>query len=453
LTSYFCYTVAAEGIAGVGKDTVAAEVVNSSQVQSGEGLQAWLQASSEIVLQQQLVDLFAAHRPEIVQGIQNDLLACLAAIKEYLAESKDWILMFEDASPQSATMWGILPADHTGRVLVTSQAPLHENHEDFTAIQLDEISTSDSINLLLKGGVFKKTTFSSTDPPLDDVTLQVRCIEVGVDFIPSPPNEKPDHSRKRKHNMTELFLPLSVSMVGQMARSDPSINSTLDLISVFNKGKLNEAWVNTARNNMTERHYFGLAMSIHITLERMDSNEHFTLNERREAKVLLCALSRLDRTKAPMSLLTGHGRILVAQGRDQDFPLVEAAISPNTTWVAGFKVRVVGLVSAAHHNGKMGFLSASKVSKEDRVGVELDGKVLSIRKENLELVMTDLKLVQNMSNMFPPFPSSPHPRFFFRLSCRPMFFASRLTSSSPFPILFSFGRRPGSLFLAPARPS
>ena len=101
-------------------------------------------------------------------------------------------------------------------------------------------------------------------------------------------------------------LPLSVSMVGQMARSDPSINSTLDLISVFNKGKLNEAWVNTARNNMTDRHYFGLAMSIQITLERMESNEHFTLKERREAKELLCAVSRLDRTKVPLSLLTGN---------------------------------------------------------------------------------------------------------------------------------------------------
>ena len=101
-------------------------------------------------------------------------------------------------------------------------------------------------------------------------------------------------------------LPLSVSMVGQMARSDSSINSTLDLISVFEKGGLNEVWVKTARNNMTDRHYFGLSMSIQITLERMDSNEDFSLNARREAKALLCALSRLDRIKVPASLLTGH---------------------------------------------------------------------------------------------------------------------------------------------------
>jgi tetratricopeptide (TPR) repeat protein len=62
-------------------------------------------------------------------------------------------------------------------------------------------------------------------------------------------------------------------------------------------------------------------------------------------------------------------------------------ISPHSTWEVGSKVRVKGLVSAAHQNGKIGLLSASNVSKEDRVGVELDGKVLSIRKANLELVM------------------------------------------------------------------
>jgi hypothetical protein len=45
---------------------------------------------------------------------------------------------------------------------------------------------------------------------------------------------------------------------------------------------------------------------VQIALNRMDSNEDFTVTERREAKALLCALSRLDRTKVPMSLLTGH---------------------------------------------------------------------------------------------------------------------------------------------------
>jgi hypothetical protein len=47
-------------------------------------------------------------------------------------------------------------------------------------------------------------------------------------------------------------------------------------------------------------------MSVKINLDRMDNDESIPLKERREAKALLCALSRLDRTKVPLSLLTGH---------------------------------------------------------------------------------------------------------------------------------------------------
>jgi hypothetical protein len=309
------------GIAGVGKDTVAAEVVNDPQVQERKGLQAWLQASSEIVLQQQLVDIFATHRSWVVAGLQDDPQAQIRAIKKWLAECKDWILVFEDASPTSATLWEILPTSNNGRVLVTSQAPLHKDHKEFTGIQLDEILTSDSVSLLLKGGIFTKKKANAADPPLDDATLQRRCVEVGLNFVPLPPkNESPEKSRKRRQNMTEILrpefvaflkeelgnLPLSVSMIGEMARSDTSINSTLDLINAFKEVQLDEVWVKAARNNMTDKHYFGLVMSVQITLNRMDSNEDIPLRERREAKALLCALSRLDRAKVPLSLLTGH---------------------------------------------------------------------------------------------------------------------------------------------------
>ena len=50
---------------------------------------------------------------------------------------------------------------------------------------------------------------------------------------------------------------------------------------------------------------------------------------------------------------------------------------------AGASVRVVGLVNAAQHNGKVGRVSA-KAGRDGRVGVELsDGQVLSVRRENL----------------------------------------------------------------------
>lgn len=53
---------------------------------------------------------------------------------------------------------------------------------------------------------------------------------------------------------------------------------------------------------------------------------------------------------------------------------------------AGTAVRVTGLTKAAQHNGKTGRVSA-KAGRDGRVGVELsDGQVLSVRRENLELV-------------------------------------------------------------------
>jgi hypothetical protein len=296
--------------------------VNEPAVQVGEGLQAWLQASSEAVLQQQLVELFATHRPSVIEGKQDVLATCLAAIKTWLAASNDWLLVFEDASPASATLWNLLPAD-TGRVLITSQAPLHEDHVEFDGIQLDEISIGNSINLLLKSKIFmnKKKKVNAADPPLADDALRKRCAEEGVDFFISPPLEEDSSSVKRRQNMTEFLrpefvtflkedlgndngcLPLSVSMVGQMIRSDTNIKTTLDLIGLFKKVQLGTAWETKARNNMTDKHYFGLARSVQITLNRMESDENFTLGKRREAKALLYALSRLDGTKTPVDLL------------------------------------------------------------------------------------------------------------------------------------------------------
>ena len=109
-------------------------------------------------------------------------------------------------------------------------------------------------------------------------------------------------------------------------------------------------------------------------------------------------------------------RICFAHTTTAHSHLAQAAISPNSAWEVGSKVRVVGLVSAsaAHHNEKIGFLSASKASKEDRVGVELDGKVFSIRKENPELLIdpqNNGNEVHDMSNM-PPHPLILQSQFF-----------------------------------------
>jgi hypothetical protein len=144
-----------------------------------------------------------------------------------------------------------------------------------------------------------------------------------VTFVSAPTDggalETAAKAFKRRRNMAEILrqefvdfletelgnLPLSVATVKEMMIANPGINSTLDVIEGFKTMKLGEVWENTARNSK-DRHYYGLAMSVKITMDRMDSDESIPPKERREAMALLCALSHLDRTKVPLSLLTGH---------------------------------------------------------------------------------------------------------------------------------------------------
>jgi hypothetical protein len=65
-------------------------------------------------------------------------------------------------------------------------------------------------------------------------------------------------------------------------------------------------------------------------------------------------------------------------------------VAPGSTmdsFPAGAAVRIVGLVKAAHHNGKTAVVSARSATSADRVGVTLDdGSTLSVRAANLQLV-------------------------------------------------------------------
>lgn len=62
-----------------------------------------------------------------------------------------------------------------------------------------------------------------------------------------------------------------------------------------------------------------------------------------------------------------------------------SSASDSASLGVGATVRVTGLVKAAQHNGKVGKVSA-KPANEGRIGVECDGVVLSVRRENLELL-------------------------------------------------------------------
>lgn len=139
----------------VGKDAVMAEEAELERISALGGLHRWLQASSKVVLSRQLIGLFATHRPTVVSAAAvNDVLAAavnddpaaLATIK-VAWEPLGVVLVVEDASLGSATLWDGLPITPVGRVMVTSQAPLHTEYPACARFELGPLFTAEIIML------------------------------------------------------------------------------------------------------------------------------------------------------------------------------------------------------------------------------------------------------------------------------------------------------------------
>ena len=322
------------GLPGVGKDTVMAEVAHRSEIHSLGGLQAWLQASSDVVLRRQLVDLFATHRPLVVAGKENNAAAAIAAIKEWLANNEDWVMFVEDASVASKTLWDVLSdASDGGRVLVTTQEvgvaasiPIFEAGSVF---EIEPITTDESIELLIKSNVLSRKAPAPPDGETE-AELEQRCIAAGaadVYVAPAPEGEKAkDRTQRCKAIEARLFertelgrpemrtfledtlgnLPLSVAQVGHMLRSDTRLSGVLDLIALFRQTADLEEVDRAGANPMLDKHYYGLSLSVRISLERLRDTDVLPEVDRKGALALLAILSLLDRAETPMSLLSGH---------------------------------------------------------------------------------------------------------------------------------------------------
>lgn len=125
------------GLPGVGKDSVAVEVVSRSEIEQCPGLelQAWIQGSTDDGFRRQLVQVFATHRPVVIRTAEGDQGKCLELIKTWLRNNEGWLFVIEDATWECRALWKVLPfttveaSDETrpmtGRVLITSQDPLH----------------------------------------------------------------------------------------------------------------------------------------------------------------------------------------------------------------------------------------------------------------------------------------------------------------------------------------
>jgi hypothetical protein len=321
------------GLPGVGKDSVMAEVAHRPEIQSLVGLKAWFQASSDVVLRRQLIDLFATHQPRVVAGLENGTTEAIAAIKGWLATNSDWVLFVEDASLSSTTLWDVLSsAGAGGRVLVTSQeagiAAEHTMFKPDAVFELQPITTDESIELLIKSNVLSRKAPAPPDGETE-LELEKRCIAVGAaDVYIAPPETQSvkDQKLRRKGIEASLFerielgrpelrsfledtlgnFPLSVAQVGHMLRADARLAGVCDLIELFRQ-TADPAEVDRAgTNRILDRHYYGLSLSLRITLDRLRSADGVPEEDREGALALSSIVSLLDRAQTPLSLLSGH---------------------------------------------------------------------------------------------------------------------------------------------------
>ena len=119
--------VLVHGIAGVGKDTLVAEVCRGKLVKSLPDMRimAWLQGSTDAALRRQLIDHFRTHQRGLLRGQEDDAKACLKVIHEWLRVNPGWFIFVEDGTAQCRALFECLPlhAPH-GRVVVTSKERL-----------------------------------------------------------------------------------------------------------------------------------------------------------------------------------------------------------------------------------------------------------------------------------------------------------------------------------------
>ena len=88
--------VLVHGDPGVGKDVVAVQVALHDKVSCpGADLQAWLQGSTDEMLQRQIVEYFETHRPEVTRNIAKN--EAWKAVLKWLGRNDGWLFIVEDA--------------------------------------------------------------------------------------------------------------------------------------------------------------------------------------------------------------------------------------------------------------------------------------------------------------------------------------------------------------------
>jgi len=229
--------VVVHGLPGMGKDVVATEVVRSDRA-AGIALQAWLPASTDEMLREQLVARFRALQPQVVAGAGDEQEKQLAAIRKWLEEHNDWLFVVEDACWDTYALWEYVPATK-GRLLVTSQSPLcdasaaaeaqggkgdteeeegarvegdgkgYTPMQNAKAFEVTELSPAESVELIRKIAPFDGKGWSV--PAVEcknDAELQQLCVKHGVKDVNTkrPEDDKNETSARLRRKKVCLAL-------------------------------------------------------------------------------------------------------------------------------------------------------------------------------------------------------------------------------------------------------
>ena len=260
------------GTAGVGKDTVCASVVRHPKIVADDeeenkdkgdpagglrlDLAAWLQGSSDAALRAQLISLFKTHFPDELVGCLNDQDKCLTRIRVWLSTHTQWLLMIEDVRSSCDALFEWIPAG-TGRLLLSSQEPLHERKNNLKVtlpLKLSPLSTGQSLDIWKRMDVFRGLKSGECD---DETALEECCTATrGTVFYQPPPADGEEGKAKKERRTKLLFalaqyremhtpgledflknevgnLPLTVQQLGHLLRRDGKPGCVKRLLDKF----------------------------------------------------------------------------------------------------------------------------------------------------------------------------------------------------------------------------
>ena len=201
------------GIAGVGKDTLVAEVMRGKAVQALAGVQmvAWMQGTTDATLRRQLIGCFRTHRPGILQGLEDDPASCVQAITQWLRDNSGWLFVVEDATRECRALFECLPLDAShGRVVVTSKERLDTEINASSrklppkthVVELEPLDTEQSLKIWSSMNLYHGKVTLADVLLLRDKELENECLASGgkVKYVPPPPSgtETPAEAQKRQ---------------------------------------------------------------------------------------------------------------------------------------------------------------------------------------------------------------------------------------------------------------